>query len=57
MEEQSRTVKITPRSQEMAVQKFERDMEALINKHAKEEVMSREELVDMMREVGVIKEI
>jgi len=57
MEEQSRTVKITPRSQEMAVQKFERDMEALINKHANEEVMAREELVEMMREVGVIKEI
>lgn len=57
MEEQSRTVKITARSQEMAVQKFERDMEALINKHASEEVMSREELVEMMREVGVIKEI
>jgi|LauGreDrversion4_2_1035121.scaffolds.fasta_scaffold3019944_1 hypothetical protein len=57
MEEQSRTVKITARSQEMAVQKFERDMEALINKHASEEVMAREELVEMMREVGVIKEI
>jgi len=57
MEEQSRTVKITARSQEMAVQKFERDMEALINKHASEEVMSRGELVEMMREVGVIKEI
>ena len=54
-------MKITAKSQEMAVQKFERDLEQLVEKHIhgneREGVMDREEMVEMLREIGVFREI
>ena len=52
-------MKITVKSQEMAVQKFERDLEQLVEKHARssEGVMDREEVVEMLTDIGVFREI